>query len=49
MVSQIQEITDRKHYEERLTYLADHDSLTALYNRRRFESELERQVLLCRR
>jgi diguanylate cyclase (GGDEF)-like protein/PAS domain S-box-containing protein len=49
MVSQTQEITERKDFEERLTYLADHDSLTDLYNRRRFESELERQVLLCRR
>jgi diguanylate cyclase (GGDEF)-like protein/PAS domain S-box-containing protein len=49
MVSQTQEITGRKQFEERLTYLADHDSLTGLYNRRRFESELERQVLLCRR
>lgn len=35
------DITEHKHLENRLSWLADHDSLTALYNRRRFETELE--------
>ncbi len=48
-VSQIQDVTERREFEQRLSYLADHDSLTKLYNRRRFESELERQVALSRR
>ncbi len=34
------DITDHKQLEENLGWLADHDSLTSLYNRRRFEEEL---------
>jgi diguanylate cyclase (GGDEF)-like protein/PAS domain S-box-containing protein len=36
------EITDRKHAEQELMYLSTHDTLTGLYNRAFFESELVR-------
>ncbi len=35
------DITEHKQLEKNLGWLADHDSLTSLYNRRRFEEELE--------
>jgi diguanylate cyclase (GGDEF)-like protein/PAS domain S-box-containing protein len=38
------DIADRQRFESQLKFLADHDALTGLYNRRRFEEELERQV-----
>jgi diguanylate cyclase (GGDEF)-like protein/PAS domain S-box-containing protein len=37
-------IGERKRFEGRLQHLADHDLLTGLYNRQRFERELERAV-----
>jgi diguanylate cyclase (GGDEF)-like protein/PAS domain S-box-containing protein len=41
-IAQIQDITDRRRSEEdRLVYLADHDPLTGVLNRRSFERELE--------
>ncbi|SHG96678.1 PAS domain S-box-containing protein/diguanylate cyclase (GGDEF) domain-containing protein [Thermosyntropha lipolytica DSM 11003] len=36
------DVTERKHYEERLKYLSLHDGLTGLYNRAYFESEMKR-------
>jgi len=38
----IMDITEQKTAEDRIVYLAEHDSLTGLINRRRFQKELER-------
>ncbi|MHC1786941.1 MAG: PAS domain S-box protein [Christensenellales bacterium] len=38
----IQDISDRKKTEEYLLYLNHHDTLTGLYNRRHYETELRR-------
>jgi diguanylate cyclase (GGDEF)-like protein/PAS domain S-box-containing protein len=48
-VTQTQDITEPKKLHERLAHQADHDSLTELYNRRRFESELKHQMSRSRR
>ena len=39
----------RKRMEASVQRLADHDPLTDLWNRRRFEEELRRQVARCQR
>jgi diguanylate cyclase (GGDEF)-like protein/PAS domain S-box-containing protein len=44
VVSQVQDISERKEMTVRLEYLIDHDFLTGLYNRRRFEQELAREA-----
>src|SRR3954464_3641118 len=43
-IVQVQDVSERKRFEGQLQYLADHDPLTGLFNRRRFEGELSRQV-----
>ncbi len=43
-IAQIQDITERREFSVKLAHMADHDVLTGLFNRRRFEQELDRQV-----
>jgi diguanylate cyclase (GGDEF)-like protein/PAS domain S-box-containing protein len=44
LLAQVNDITDRKRIENQLHYLADHDPLTGLLNRRSFEKELELMI-----
>ncbi len=43
------DITEQKQAEQSLAWLADHDPLTGLINRRRFQQELERNLAESRR
>jgi diguanylate cyclase (GGDEF)-like protein/PAS domain S-box-containing protein len=43
-IKQLEDISDRKRFEGQLAYLADHDALTGLFNRRAFQRELEERV-----
>jgi diguanylate cyclase (GGDEF)-like protein/PAS domain S-box-containing protein len=49
VLGQVQDITARREYEQRLRHLADHDPLTGLLNRRGFEQALEEHVARTRR
>ena len=48
-VVQVRDITDDRRREAQLRHLAEHDSLTGLFNRRRFGEELDRVVATVRR
>ncbi|WP_445167290.1 sensor domain-containing protein [Mycolicibacterium sp. Dal123E01] len=41
------DITDRRHFENRLRYLATHDDLTGLPNRSQAEADIERLIEQC--
>ncbi|MBI2887555.1 MAG: PAS domain S-box protein [Chloroflexi bacterium] len=43
------DISERKAFEEQMVYLASHDPLTGLYNRRRFQEALQEQLAQTRR
>jgi diguanylate cyclase (GGDEF)-like protein/PAS domain S-box-containing protein len=47
-ISQVQDISTRKRLEAHTYELANRDAITSLYNRRRFEEELRRQIGRCR-
>jgi diguanylate cyclase (GGDEF)-like protein/PAS domain S-box-containing protein len=43
-ISQLQDVDARRRGEEQLRHLADHDTLSGLFNRRRFHEELAREL-----
>ena len=43
------DLSERRRYEQRLAHLADHDALTGLPNRRRFDAALAEHLDLCAR
>lgn len=43
------DINEQKKTEEQIVYLADHDDLTGLMNRRRFQEELKKNIALAKR
>jgi diguanylate cyclase (GGDEF)-like protein/PAS domain S-box-containing protein len=47
-ISQVQDISERKRLEAHTYELANRDSITPLFNRRRFEEELKLQIGRCR-
>jgi|GEM_PF-757103 len=48
-VTHVMDSSDRKQFEGQLQHLADHDALTGLFNRRRFNEEVERALMHAKR
>ncbi|HVF80159.1 MAG TPA: PAS domain S-box protein [Solirubrobacteraceae bacterium] len=48
-VTHVMDISDRKRFEGQLQHLADHDALTGLFNRRRFNEEVQRALMHAKR
>ena len=44
IVLNCRDVTERKRFESEMVHLASHDPLTGLFNRRRFEEELAREI-----
>jgi len=44
-----EDVTAERQTAEQLVHLAEHDFLTGLYNRRKFEEEINKQIEICRR
>ncbi len=42
ILTNVVDVSERYRYERQLAFLAEHDPLTGLANRRRFDTELER-------
>jgi diguanylate cyclase (GGDEF)-like protein/PAS domain S-box-containing protein len=49
VLTNVVDVSERHRYERQLAFLAEHDPLTGLANRRRFDQRLERHVDECRR
>jgi diguanylate cyclase (GGDEF)-like protein/PAS domain S-box-containing protein len=49
ILTNVVDVSERYRYERQLAFLAEHDPLTGLANRRRFDTALERHVDECRR
>lgn len=49
LIGTLVDITERKRYQDGLKFIADHDPLTGLPNRRKFDEVLDRHVAECER
>ncbi len=49
LICQVEDVTERRRLQDELEFFVDHDVLTGLLNRRRFELELDREIARCAR